>query len=42
MKNEEREFIQSKHPCLKSGFFVAYDFVRNQFKQGIEWWIERE
>lgn len=42
MKNQEREFLQNEHPSLKSGFFVAYDFVKNEFKEGIEWWIEKE
>lgn len=42
MKNEEREFLQKEHPSLKSGFFVAYDFVKNEFKEGVEWWIEKE
>ncbi|MDP2175092.1 MAG: hypothetical protein Q8K70_04190 [Bacteroidota bacterium] len=42
MKNEEREYIQNEHPSLKSGFFVAYDFDKNKFKEGIEWWIEKE
>ncbi len=42
MKNQEREFLQNEHPSLKSGFFVAYDFVKNEFKDGVEWWIERE
>jgi Leucine-rich repeat (LRR) protein len=42
MKIEEREFIQNEHPSLKSGFFVAYDFVKNEFKEGIEWWIDRK
>ncbi|MCL7765459.1 hypothetical protein MPF19_18735 [Polaribacter sp. Z014] len=42
MKNKEREDIQNEHPSLKSGFFVAYDFVKNEFKDGIEWWIEKE
>jgi Leucine-rich repeat (LRR) protein len=42
MKNQEREFLQNEHPSLKSGFFVAYDFVKNEFKEGVEWWIERE
>jgi Leucine-rich repeat (LRR) protein len=37
MKNEERELIQNEHPTLKSGFFIAYDFVKNKFKEGIEW-----
>ncbi|WP_405570511.1 hypothetical protein [Winogradskyella sp. Asnod2-B02-A] len=41
MKKNEREFIQNEHPSLKSGFFVAYDFVKNEFKDGIEWWIEK-
>lgn len=41
MKNQEREFLQKEHPSLKSGFFVAYDFVKNKFKNGVEWWIER-
>lgn len=40
MKEEERAFIQKEHQSLKSGFFVAYDFKKNQFKQGIEWWLE--
>ena len=40
MKNKEREDIQNEHPSLKSGFFVAFDFVKNEFKDGIEWWIE--
>ncbi|ETN94020.1 leucine-rich repeat domain-containing protein [Zhouia amylolytica] len=39
MKNQEREFIQNEHPSLQSGFFVAYDFVKNKFKDRIEWWI---
>lgn len=42
MKNQEREFLQNEHPSLKSGFFVVYDFVKNEFKEGVEWWIERE
>lgn len=42
MKNEEREFLQKEHPSLRSGFFVAYDFVKNEFKEGVEWWIEKE
>jgi Leucine-rich repeat (LRR) protein len=37
MKNQERELLQSEHPSLQSGFFVAYDFVKNEFKDGIEW-----
>lgn len=41
MKNKEREYIQNEHPTLRSGFFVAYDFVKNEFKDGIEWWIEK-
>ncbi|WP_107040387.1 leucine-rich repeat domain-containing protein [Brumimicrobium mesophilum] len=41
MKNQEREFIQNEHPSLQSGFFVAYDFVKNEFKDGIEWWKEK-
>ncbi|EWH13089.1 hypothetical protein KLA_11110 [Cellulophaga geojensis KL-A] len=41
MKNQERELLQSEHPSLQSGFFVAYDFVKNEFKNGIEWWIEK-
>ena len=42
MKTNEREFLQNEHPSLRSGFFVAYDFVKNEFKNGIEWWIEKE
>lgn len=41
MKNQEREFLQNEHPSLQSGFFIAYDFVKNEFKDGIEWWIEK-
>lgn len=41
MKNQEREFLQNEHPSLQSGFFVAYDFVKNEFKDGVEWWIEK-
>lgn len=41
MKNQEREFLQNEHPTLQSGFFVAYDFIKNEFKNGIEWWIEK-
>lgn len=41
MKNQEREFLQNEHSSLQSGFFVAYDFVKNEFKDGIEWWIEK-
>lgn len=41
MKNQEREFLQNEHPSLQSGFFVAYDFVKNEFKEGVEWWIEK-
>lgn len=41
MKSQEREFLQNEHPSLQSGFFVAYDFVKNEFKDGIEWWIEK-
>ncbi|MDO6492884.1 MULTISPECIES: hypothetical protein [unclassified Cellulophaga] len=41
MKNQERELLQNEHPSLQSGFFVAYDFVKNEFKNGIEWWIEK-
>ena len=41
MKKQERELLQSEHPSMKSGFFVAYDFVKNEFKDGIEWWIEK-
>lgn len=39
MKKEEREKIIKEHPSLQSGFFVAYDFIKNEFKDGIEWWI---
>lgn len=42
MKKEEREFIQNNHPTLRSGFFMAYDFVKQEFKEGIEWWIDQE
>jgi Leucine-rich repeat (LRR) protein len=42
MKKEEREFIQNNHPTLRSGFFMAYDFEKNRFKEGIEWWIDQE
>ncbi|PHN95103.1 hypothetical protein CSC80_07190 [Maribacter sp. 6B07] len=41
MKNLEREFLQNEHPSLQSGFFVAYDFGKNEFKDGVEWWIEK-
>lgn len=41
MKNQEREFLQNEHPSLQSGVFVAYDFVKNEFKKGVEWWIEK-
>jgi hypothetical protein len=39
MNNQEREFLQNEHPSLRSGIFVAYDFVKNEFKDGVEWWI---
>lgn len=41
MKNKDRESLIDQHPSLKSGFFVAYDFVKNEFKEGVEWWIEK-
>lgn len=41
MKREEREFLQREHPSLRSGFFMAYDFVKNEFKEGVEWWVEK-
>lgn len=40
MKKAEREFIQSNHPKLRSGFFMAWDFTKGEFKDGIEWWID--
>jgi Leucine-rich repeat (LRR) protein len=39
MKKEMREKILQSHPNLKSVFFVAYDFVKNEFKENIEWWV---
>ena len=42
MKNAERQFLQNEHPSLRSGFFVAYDFVKNEFKNGIEWWVDKK
>lgn len=40
MTSKDRDYIQEKHPALSSGFFVAYDFVKNDFKEGIEWWLD--
>lgn len=39
MKKEIREKVIKEHPNLKSGFFVAYDFNKNELKAGIEWWV---
>lgn len=38
MKNEIREKIKNEHKSLKSGFFMVYDFKKNEFYDGIEWW----
>lgn len=40
MKNQDRESLLNEHPFLRSGFFIAYDFDKNEFKEGVEWWIE--
>jgi Leucine-rich repeat (LRR) protein len=40
MKEDERDHIINEHEALRSGFFVAYDFVKDEFKDGIEWWID--
>jgi len=38
MKKEIREKIKSDLPNLTSGIFIAWDFEKNEFYDGIEWW----
>lgn len=40
MKKEVRNKIKENHKSLKSGFFMVYDFEKNKFYDGIEWWID--
>lgn len=40
MKGEIRDNIKSKLPNLTSGFFMAWDFEKNEFYKDIEWWKE--
>jgi hypothetical protein len=40
MKKEVRDKIKGEHKSLKSGFFMVYDFEKNEFQKGTEWWIE--
>lgn len=40
MKNDIRQKILAEHRSLKSGFFTAYDFAKNDFREGVEWWVE--
>ena len=37
MKDKYRTELKEKHPNLKAGFFVDYDFVKNEFYEGKEW-----
>jgi len=40
MKKEIRNRIKAEDKSLKSGFFMVYDFEKNEFYEGTEWWIE--
>lgn len=38
MKREIREKIKTEHASLKSGFFMVFNFDKNEFYEDIEWW----
>lgn len=40
MKKEIRNKIKENHKTLQSGFFMAYDFEKHKFYDGVEWWID--
>ncbi len=37
MPDDKRTALKQNHPNLKAGFFVDYDFVKNEFYEGKEW-----
>ena len=37
MTDKKRTELKEKHPNLKAGFFVDYDFVKNEFYEGKKW-----
>lgn len=38
MPEKRRYSIKENHPNLSAGFFVDFDFVKNQFYEGKKWW----